>query len=50
MLASIEVLNIIIIIIIIIIILYIIIMNMYMAPILFSAKRFTMLQKGLDEK
>ena len=45
MLASIEVLNIII-----IIIIFIIIMNMYMAPILFSANRFTMLQKGLDEK
>ena len=42
MLASIEVLNIIIII--------IIIINIYMAPMLFSAKRFTILQKGLGEK
>ena len=40
MLASIEVLNIII----------IIIINIYMAPMLFSAKRFTILQKGLGEK
>ena len=24
--------------------------NIYIAPILFSAKRFTMLQKGLDKK
>ena len=28
----------------------IIIINIYIAPILFSAKRFTMLQKGLDKK
>ena len=26
------------------------IINIYIAPILFSAKRFTMLQKGLDKK
>ena len=41
---------IIIIIVIIIIIIIIIIINIYIAPILFSAKRFTMLQKGLDKK
>ena len=34
----------------IIIIIIIIIINIYIAPILFSAKRFTMLQKGLDKK
>ena len=33
-----------------IIIIIIIIINIYIAPILFSAKRFTMLQKGLDKK
>ena len=32
------------------IIIIIIIINIYIAPILFSAKRFTMLQKGLDKK
>ena len=40
----------IIIIIIVIIIIIIIIINIYIAPILFSAKRFTMLHKGLDKK
>ena len=35
---------------IIIIIIIIIIINIYIAPILFSAKRFTMLQKVLDKK
>ena len=28
----------------------IIIINIYIAPILFSVKRFTMLQKGMDKK
>ena len=35
---------------IIIIIIIIIIINIYIAPLLFSAKRITMLQKGLDKK
>ena len=37
-------------IIIIIKIIIIVVKNIYIAPILFSAKRFTMLQKGLDKK